>query len=448
LLNLPELIQFKNGCQIKNLYAADGKKLRSRYITLVPGIFNPLNPGQIIDGLDVNENDFVTIGGMDYINNIEYKVSRIFDWDVSFEPKDNISIKRVHNGEGYAEGVTYVTEGNEPAYSYYRRDHLGNNREVWCASYIRNNSVRPEKTMQRTQYYPSGLPWAESTGASVQQRKYNGKEFVGTHGLDEYDSQARMYYPAIVRTTTMDPLAEKYYHISPYAWCGNNPVNAMDPDGMDIYIMNQQGKMLLALKEDKIDKVFSMDNNGRLNGKNITINDKNLLPQLANGNAAETTNSNDAFNLFKFSVDNSVPEWSLKGYKQEKNSNGYLLTRGSDDGNSVSAGDGNYNPKNLIFNLHSHPPGDDNLGPSGWILKNGITYTADNSDASDSRSMLIRLNININTKHYIYHEGSQKLIYYDPNTVANKRTQNSRGVILETVKSATLLRTNILNRTK
>jgi uncharacterized protein RhaS with RHS repeats len=61
------------------------------------------------------------------------------------------------------------------------------------------------------------------------------------HGLDEYDSQVRMYYPAIMRTTTLDPLAEKYYSISPYAWCGNNPVNAVDPDGMDWFYNNQTG---------------------------------------------------------------------------------------------------------------------------------------------------------------------------------------------------------------
>jgi hypothetical protein len=32
---------------------------------------------------------------------------------------------------------------------------------------------------------------------------------------------------------TVDPLAEKYYSISPYAWCGNNPVNRIDPDGRE-----------------------------------------------------------------------------------------------------------------------------------------------------------------------------------------------------------------------
>ena len=32
----------------------------------------------------------------------------------------------------------------------------------------------------------------------------------------------------------MDPLAEKYYGVSPYAYCGNNPVRYVDPDGRKI----------------------------------------------------------------------------------------------------------------------------------------------------------------------------------------------------------------------
>jgi hypothetical protein len=35
--------------------------------------------------------------------------------------------------------------------------------------------------------------------------------------------------------TSVDPLAEKYYSISPYAYCAGNPVNRFDPDGMDWY---------------------------------------------------------------------------------------------------------------------------------------------------------------------------------------------------------------------
>ena len=68
------------------------------------------------------------------------------------------------------------------------------------------------------------LPWNDNYQASQQPYKYGGKEFVEMHGLDEYDSEARWYYPALMRTTTQDPLAEKYYDISPYAWCANNPM--------------------------------------------------------------------------------------------------------------------------------------------------------------------------------------------------------------------------------
>jgi len=62
------------------------------------------------------------------------------------------SLQRIYNSEGYADTITATI----PNYKYYRRDHLGNNREVWV--------VNTKKTIQRTQYYPSGLPWASNTG--------------------------------------------------------------------------------------------------------------------------------------------------------------------------------------------------------------------------------------------------------------------------------------------
>ena len=65
------------------------------------------------------------------------------------------------------------------------------------------------------------------------------------HGLDWYDYGAR--HMDGMRFTTIDPQAEKYYSISPYAYCANNPINAIDPDGRSIW-----GKGLkLALKVGK-----------------------------------------------------------------------------------------------------------------------------------------------------------------------------------------------------
>lgn len=36
---------------------------------------------------------------------------------------------------------------------------------------------------------------------------------------------------------SIDPHAENYYYPSPYSYCGGNPVNAIDPNGMDIYML-------------------------------------------------------------------------------------------------------------------------------------------------------------------------------------------------------------------
>jgi RHS repeat-associated protein len=83
---------------------------------------------------------------------------------------------------------------------------------------------------------------AESDVASVQKISaplgttfrdaYTGKEDQHPDfGTGYTDFGARQYSPALRRWMTTDPLSEKYYGISPYAFCNNNPVNFVDPDG-------------------------------------------------------------------------------------------------------------------------------------------------------------------------------------------------------------------------
>ena len=64
--------------------------------------------------------------------------------------------------------------------------------------------------------------------------KYNGKELQDELGLNLYDYGMRNYDPAIGRWMNIDPLAEKYPGVSPYAFCLNNPVLFIDPNGMEV----------------------------------------------------------------------------------------------------------------------------------------------------------------------------------------------------------------------
>lgn len=117
------------------------------------------------------------------------------------------------------------------------RDHLGNIREVLDA----NGAV-----CQYTDYYAFGAPFCMPgtyIGASLQPYKFNGKELDLMHGLNTYDYGARQYYPVVPVWDRMDPLCEKYYGVSPYAYCHNNPIMRIDPDGMDDYY-NEDGQYL------------------------------------------------------------------------------------------------------------------------------------------------------------------------------------------------------------
>lgn len=219
ILNLPEIIQFKYGNQIINKYSATGQKLLTEYYTLITPLTIPLAAGEIRYGAGP-----VTITGTVYVDNKEYNIS-----------EGNNILNKIYNPEGYV-----LLEDDLTIFNYYRKDHLGNNREVWQASYLSGCCTNvAAATVQQTQYYPSGLPWATNTNdnASLQGRKYNGKEFVEMHGYDTYDYGARGYYPALGRFTSMDPLAEKRYSISPYAYCSGNPVNRIDPDGRDEFLL-------------------------------------------------------------------------------------------------------------------------------------------------------------------------------------------------------------------
>ena len=81
-------------------------------------------------------------------------------------------------------------------------------------------------------YYPFGAQLCDgSTDSNAQSRRYNGKELDNMHGLNTYDYGARQYNPVTARWDRVDPLSEKYYSVSPYAYCANNPVRYIDPDG-------------------------------------------------------------------------------------------------------------------------------------------------------------------------------------------------------------------------
>ena len=140
--------------------------------------------------------------------------------------------------EGYCQAVKSTFNPSQDGFTfyYYDRDHLGSVRQVIEAEGTDQGTI-----VQKMNYYPSGLQFCNNvTDSDVQPRRYNGKEYDKMHGLNTYDYGARQYNPVTARWDRMDPLCEKYYGISPYAYCGGNPMNAVDPDGCVIQGVTQK----------------------------------------------------------------------------------------------------------------------------------------------------------------------------------------------------------------
>ena len=83
-----------------------------------------------------------------------------------------------------------------------------------------------------------------------------GVELDRTFGLDNYDIHARQYFAMMPSWDRIDPLAEKYYGISPYVYCGGDPVNFGDYNGRDLCVLIQPngasgvGHMAILIQKD------------------------------------------------------------------------------------------------------------------------------------------------------------------------------------------------------
>ena len=187
-LNLPATVTLNSGQSIEYFYDAEGRKLEKRasngQATLYVGKFqyNLLNGQQVLD--------------------------------------------LIHHQEG-----TVKLNGTQSIYQYELEDHLGNVRAIIEES---------GNVVQRSDYYPFGSRfngWAEGEESPF---LFTGKELQQETG--NYDFEVRTYDPLIGRYTSIDPLAESYKPISPYAYERNNPISIADSTRME-WLLGTSGNM-------------------------------------------------------------------------------------------------------------------------------------------------------------------------------------------------------------
>ena len=263
---------------------------------------------------------------------------------------------------------------------HYLRDHLGSVRAVIdgdTGTVIEASDYYPfGKRIQVTapvsepvggsQYAsePAVAPVAPATSvastSSPNRWLFSGKEsqsFLYAN-IPLLDFGARMYNPTIARWTTADPLSEKYYGISPYVYCLGNPISIIDPNGMDIWTMDEKGNVVW-VKESDDHRLYYMNNDGLLYDDYVSVSDRSILDDLTKTEAkvdggakvsshTSKTGINDIFKVFKFASDKTKVEWAV-----HRNGDTYTIGTGHNSYSASSWEDYTNGKPNAT--VHSHP---------------------------------------------------------------------------------------------
>ena len=312
--------------------------------------------------------------------------------------------------------VRETSADGSPTYKvqHYLRDHLGSVRSVIDGD--------TGAVVETNDYYPFGKritppPVAEPVEATSQSATspnrwlFSGKEsqsFLYAN-ISLLDFGARMYNPTIARWTTSDPMSEKYYGISPYVYCLGNPISIIDPNGMDIWTMDEKGNVVW-VKESDDHRLYYMNNDGLLSDDYVSVSDRSILDDLTKTEAkvdggakvsshTSKTGINDIFKVFKFASDKTKVEWAV-----HRNGDTYTIGTGHNSYSASSWED--YTKDKPNATLHSHPGINAIVDDETYSMGYGATQY-------DNDKNKVKRDINQNgiksRKNYVYFPNSGRL---------------------------------------
>ena len=139
------------------------------------------------------------------------------------------TLHTIEPGQGYwinALHEAYIEVAPPDNYKiFYLTDHLGSSNIATDIS---------GRVLEVIEYYPYGRIRYQETKKDLSYYKFTGKELDEESDLFYFG--ARYYDPVVCRFISVDPLEAKYYKpqdFNMYGYCRNNPVNLIDPTGLE-----------------------------------------------------------------------------------------------------------------------------------------------------------------------------------------------------------------------
>jgi RHS repeat-associated protein len=221
----------------------------------------------------------------------------------------------------------------------------------------------------------------------------------------EKDEESGMYYyearyynpPSFI---SRDPLFEKKPFMSPYAYCRNNPLIFIDPNGEDEYEFDQQGNHVKTIPNDKIASFHIVDKDGNRIANTGEFDAKSVTHHTPTINGTKTDifdikGDRNATEVFEMFADNTSVEWTHAKTGEKVGQNGSNIVGTSHSTNSTSIG---HYLRITGYTLrevnHNHPRG--NMLPSGareYIRTGNKTDDLKGAELYMQKNPNIRLNI-------------------------------------------------------
>ena len=231
LLSLPDSVESSIFAgRIRMAYMADGRRMLTQTQTSQTQLLLPMT----------------ATAASTQSSNPRYTTTEVRDGDLVF--RDGRLVRLYTEGGYYSLWNDTLQSAWVRPYAYVQ-DQLGSVRLVIDAT--------SRDTVQSLEYLPTGKIW-RSAHAAFQPNKFCGKEALTQNAWDVYDSLARFQRMSYPRFTSPDPLAEKYYGVSPYAYAGNDFVNIVDPTGRDLILTGDDAQKAYALLQEKFKNQLSI----------------------------------------------------------------------------------------------------------------------------------------------------------------------------------------------
>ena len=202
-----------------------------------------------------------------------------------------------------------------------------------------------------TIYYSDNSPHCHFTGKEKDEE--TGYGYFGARYMD---------HELMTMWLSVDPMADKYPSISPYAYCAWNPIKLVDPDGKDVWEVDKKGRV-----KNTGDQTGGKKNQTvkYANGNIVTFSGecyKSVLEKLIGENVhgaslykGDNKKGKAMAIVFLSMAENTDVEWKLDKTKE----GGFILSTLHENALSASAEDLETTINDILSTIHSHPSAKD-----------------------------------------------------------------------------------------